>query len=314
MPLSLSPEWGPYTDLNDARFCLTRFVDRACDPETGIVWTANGNIYPLRAPKRDGDGIGTVAIFDWNQPPPIPRPPSGFWPRVRAFIDRVMEAEGRRAIAEGQAELAMGRAVDQALNRMLTTHRDDGVGVALDVVCVALSIALIPTGLSVIAFFGLIGGGFLLATDGFAYGMELNGDDEGAEDFKKKTEGLRIFATIATLPDIGYGSVKLLKEVAEIRELRTLDRATAAAAAGIAERTTNATRAERLQRIAARASRRAQDRSKKIAVALGLEGTAKGAGTGSVGLLIREEVTIDDSSYHRFLRHLQVHCLAVHRK
>lgn len=37
MTLMLSPEWGPYTDCNDARTCLARFVDSACGPGTGIV-------------------------------------------------------------------------------------------------------------------------------------------------------------------------------------------------------------------------------------------------------------------------------------
>ena len=155
MSLVLGPEWGPYTDINDARVCLTRFVDRACGPDTGIVWTANGSIYPLRAPKRDGDGIGTVSIFEWNKPPPIPRPPSGFLPRARAFIERVLEAEGRAAIARGRAEQAMGQAMTQVLGRVLSTHRDDGVGVALDVVCVVLSLALIPTGLTAIGVIAL---------------------------------------------------------------------------------------------------------------------------------------------------------------
>ncbi len=104
-----------------------------------------------------------------------------------------------------------------------------------------------------------------------------------------------------------------MKELVEIEDIRTLDRTTAAAATGPAGRTRNATRAERLQQIAARANRRAQDRSKKIVAALGLDGTAKLTGSDSVGLLVREEINTEDSTYHKILHRLQVHCLAIHQ-
>lgn len=313
MSLVLGPEWGPYTDINDARVCLTRFVDRACGPDTGIVWTANGSIYPLRAPKRDGDGIGTVSIFEWNKPPPIPRPPSGFLPRARAFIERVLEAEGRAAIARGRAEQAMGQAMTQVLGRVLSTHRDDGVGVALDVVCVVLSLALIPTGLTAIGVIALGGGIVLLAADGGAYGLEMSGNETRAEEFKKATERFRVFATIMTLPDVAYGGARLARELIEMKDLRALDMATAASALTQSARAETATRADRLQQLAARANLRAQIRSEQIAAALRLDGTGKLAGSASIGLLIREEVGTDDSAYSQFLRYLQIHCAAVNK-
>ncbi len=308
----LTPEWGPYTDPNDARRYLTRFVDKACGPETGIVWAANGNLYPLRAPKRDADGIGAISIFEWNKPPPPPKPPSGFWEKAKAFIRSALEAEGKAEIANSQANLAMGQAMTQTLGRIFTSHRDDGVGVALDVLCIALSVALIPTGLGVLGTVALFGGAFLLGTDGIAYAMELGGDDERAETFKKQTEQWRIFATVMTLPDVAYGGVKLVKELSEIRELRAMDRVTAQAATNMSARSTNAARAERLRQIAERANLRAQIRTEQISAALRLEASGKVAGAGSVGLLVREEVQADESLLHQFLSYLQIHCTAVH--
>ena len=312
MTLMLTPEWGPYTDQNDARTCLTRFVDRACGPETGIVWTANGNLYPMRAPKRDGDGIGAISVFEWNKPPPPAKPPSGFMAKLKAFIRSALEAEGKAALQESQANLAMGQAMAQGLSRMFTSHVDDGAGVVLDVLCIALSIALLPTGIGALGFVGLVGGAFLLGTDGAAYAMEMSGDDEGAESFKKQTERYRIFATLMTLPDVAYGGVKLVKELVEVKELRAMDRITAQAATNMSARTTNAARVERLHQIAARANLRAQIRSEQIAAALKLEATGKVAGAGSVGLLMREEIQTDESLLHQFLKYLQVHCTAVH--
>ena len=308
----LSPEWGPYTDINDARERLSRFIDRACGPDTGIVWTANGNLYPLRAPKRDQDGIGAVSIFEWNKPPPPPSRPSGFWENVKAFINNALEAQGRAAIEQGKANLAMGQAASQVFSRILHTHQDDGAGVVFDVVCIALSIALLPTGLGALGIMGLAGGCILLVADGAAYGQELAGDDAGAEQLKKSTERLRIVATVMTLPDIAYGGAKMVKELLEIRELRAIDRATAQAATSMTTRTTNAARAERLRQIAERANLRAQIRGEQIAAAMRLEMSSKTVGAGSAALLVREEIHNEDSLLQQFFRYLQVHCTGLH--
>ena len=163
MALLLTPEWGPYTDCNDARTFLTRFVDGTCGPETGVVWAANGNIYPLRAPRRDASSIGTIAIFEWNKPLPPSKPSSGFWDKVKAFIKSVLDAEGQAAILQSQADMAMGQAAAKVLGRMFASHQDDGVGVALDILCIALSVALLPTGLGVLGAVGLFGGLFFSA-------------------------------------------------------------------------------------------------------------------------------------------------------
>ena len=208
--------------------------------------------------------------------------------------------------------MAMGKAMTQVLGRMLTSHQDDGLGVALDVFCIALSVALLPTGLGVLGAVGLFGGVVLLGTDSWAYALELGGNDEQAEAFKTQTERYRLIATVMTLPDVAYGGVKLVKELAEVRELRAVDRVTAEAATSMSARTRNAARAERLRQVAERANLRAQLRSEQIAAGLKLEASGKLGGAGSVALLVREEWQNDQSMLHQFLRILQVHCIAVH--
>jgi hypothetical protein len=308
----LTPQWGPYTDANDVRGYLSRFVDRACGPDTGIVWAANGTLCPLRAPRRDADGMGCVSIFQWNNPPPPIKRPSGFWERVEAFFNSAMEAEGRAAIEQSKASAAMGQAATQVMSRLFAAHKDDGVGVVFDVVCVALSIALIPTGLGALGVMGLIGGSILLGTDGYAYALELGGDDAGAEDFKKVTEPYRLAATVMTLPDIAYGGAKMIRELAEIRELRAVDRSIARTATNMSARTTNATRAQRFRQIAEKANLRAQIRSEQIAATLKLDATNRISGAGSVGLFVREEIQSNESLLHQFMQYLQVHFVAIH--
>ncbi len=142
--------------------------------------------------------------------------------------------------------------------------------------------------------------------------MELADDDDGAEAFKKKTEKLRLIATVMTLPDIAYGGAKMVKELLEIREFRAMDRVTAEAATNMSARTTNAARAERLRQIAERANLRAQIRSEQIAATLKLELSNRTVGAGSAGLLVREEIKSDESLWHQFLQFLQVHCTGLH--
>lgn len=232
---------------------------------------------------------------------------------MKAFIKGALEAEGRAEAANTQANLAIGQAMARTLGRMVSSHRDDGVGVALDVLCIALSVALIPSGLGVLGVVAAIGGTFLLGADGTAYALELGGYDEGAETVKEQTERLRIIATVMTLPDIAYGGAKMIQELIEIKNLRAMDQVTAQAATSMTARTVNAVRAERLQQIAARANLRAQIRSEQIATALKLEATGKVAGAGSVALPVREERQGDESLLHQFLSYLQVHCTVVSR-
>ena len=313
MAATLNADWGPYIDAVEAERYLSRFINNSCGPEVGIAWVSRGTVYPLRAPRRDGDGVGVVAAFEWSQsPPPPPKPPSGFWGKVKAFLVRALEQQGEAQIAEAEANLAMGRAIGRVFERM-GSNKMDGVGVALDILCVAASIALLPTGLGMVGLVGLFGGSLLLYTDGKAYGMELAGDDEGAEAYKKQTEKMRIFATILTLPDLAYGGFKAVRELQEIREMRVLDRTTASAATNMAARTEQAARAERLAQIAERANLRAQLRTKQIMASIKLEMVPRAAGSIATGLLLKDEIKENESVMQEFFRRLHIHCVALHR-
>lgn len=312
MTLVLTSEWGPYLDVSDARTRLCSFVDRACDPLVGVVWATPDKLYPLRAPGRSSGGLRDWAVFHLgSNPPPPPAPPSGIWSKTKAFVEDALAEEGKAEIARSQSQMALGSAVNDLFKQALTSHRDDGANVALDIICVALSLALIPTGLEVVGIIALIAGTFLLGTDSAAYALELAGDDKGAETLKKATEKWRILATVLTLPDGLVGGWRSLRDISEIRDALALDRTTASAADRLAVRTSNATRASQYQQIAERAHLRSQLRTQQLRAALKLEITPRGAGLGSAGLLVREEWLNNESMLHSFLQRLQVHVSTV---
>lgn len=308
---------GPFTGLEDARRRLTAFVDRTCTAEVGVVWAAKCGLYPLRPPTKRADNLADVVIFAWQDAPkPLPPPPSGYLASIKAFLERAAEVQYQASLAETQGTMALGQTLGSVFNRMAHTHRDDGVGVAIDVLCIALSIALIPTGIGLVttvAGIAALGGAALLAMDGTAYAMEMSGDDEGAEKVKNKTEVYRIIATVMTLPDLfkgGYVAVKELREVA-----LALPRAeqTAATAGRLANDARNADRAQRYAQIAERAKLRAQIRCEQIIGSLTHEITPRTGGLGSGGLLIREEIQNDKSLYHQTLSRLQIHATSLSR-
>jgi hypothetical protein len=224
-----------------------------------------------------------------------------------------MTMVGEANVQQGRSYMAMGRAMNTAIDRMIHTHHDDAVGVAIDVLCVAVAIVLLPTGITEIGAAALLGGSILLLADGAIYAQEICGDEEGAAQTRKNTEVLRIVATVMTLPDLAFGGAKAVREIQEIRELQTIDRSTAAAAEGLAARTARAERAERFAQIAERANIRAQDRSRQIMHQLKMEIAPRAAGTGGVGLLLREEITDDESLLHETARRLHIHCIGTHR-
>ncbi len=219
-------------------------------------------------------------------------------------------------MAEAQADMAMGQMMNRVVDRMMHTHRDDGVGVALDVLCIALSIALIPTGVGLVttaAGIAALGGIALLGMDGVAYGMELAGDDAGAETVKKNTEVYRIIATVMTLPDLFRGGYVAIRELKEVTQALPMARRTAATAERLSASTVDAHRADRYMQVAERAHLRAQIRVRQIAGSLKHEIAPRGAGGGSFGLLIREEIQNKDSLLQEVMRRLQVHAATVSR-
>lgn len=313
MAIVFSPVWGPYGGVADARDHLCRFVDKACTPGVGVVWAANGAIYPLRAPHRDGAGFGDVLVFEWTGlPPATPRPPSTTGERIRTFIDGALADLDRSFKASANAQMAMNQSVNKAVGRILAKHSDDGVGVALDVLCVVLSLALLPTGLGALGFIALAGGSVLLIADGGAYALEMTGNEAVAEEFKRKTECVRIVATIATLPDAAFGGYKAVRELAEIRNLRAADRATTAVATKLGAQTASASRANRYAQIVERANLRAQIRGQQISALLRLELTPRAGAVASLSLLMREESSSNDSAARKFLSGLRIHATASH--
>ncbi|MGI4747802.1 MAG: hypothetical protein ACRYGI_17505 [Janthinobacterium lividum] len=315
MVLPLSSQWGPYRNAFDARTCLARFVDKVCGPGVGIVWAADGDIYALRAPRRDSENFADTVVFQWLPTAVIVshKPLRDFWSRAREFINDALTAEGKALNAQGQAQIAVGQAVNRVVGRMATSHRDDGVGVALDIVCVGLSLALVPTGLGAFAALGLFGGALLLIADGTSYGMELSGNNERAEAFKSNTEKIRIFATIATLPDALWGGMKAFQELNEVTKLRSTDRVIAASADTLAARSTNIIQTKNYEQIAERAHLRSQIRSQQIVGSLKYEISPRGAGLGSALLLLKEETGNDDSSLQALFQRLQIHIVTARR-
>jgi hypothetical protein len=318
MDTVLDYTWGPFLGPGDALFRLGRFVDRCCAPSVGIAWAGSGGLYLLRSPKPEDGGMCDVAIFHWPKLPPMPKPkpPPDFWDKVKAFLREAAIAQYNASQAEVQGDLAMSRAVGQVFDRMVHTHQDDGVGVALDVLCIALSIALIPTGIGIVttaAGIAAIGGAALLVMDGAAYGLELSGADEDAEAFKKHTEMLRIAATIATLPDLLKGGYIAVKELKEVREALPLAEQTASSAERMASRARSSARADQYNQIAEKAHLRAQIRKQQIAGLLLHEIAPRISGVGSTGLLIREEIQTRDSLLHAVLSRLQVHTTSLKR-
>ena len=311
---TFSPVWGPYAGVADARDRLCRFVDKACDPGVGVVWTANGAICPLRAPHRDGAGFGDVVIFEWSRiSQAIPRPPSDFWSKVRKLLDDYFAMQGQTAQFQAASYVSLNQTINATVHRALTEHRDDAAGVALDVLCVALSLALLPTGLGALALVGLVGSSFLLATDTVIYGLEISDSEKGAEWVRSHTLLLRILATVMTLPDVAYGGLKIISEMREINELRLIDKATAATATALGGRATNAARADRYMQIAERAHLRTQIRTQQISAMLKLEITPRVAGVGSASLLVREQLIENKEALQKIMEQIKIHVIGVKR-
>ncbi|TWB41090.1 hypothetical protein [Nitrospirillum pindoramense] len=319
MAYGLDSNWGPYRDQQDAASHLSMFVDHACGPAVGISWASNGYLYPLRAPVLDADGFGDVLVFHWSHIPeavPKPAPPTGFWGRAKAFIERCMEAQVQSDLVQTQAQLAMSGNINRVIDRAFS-HNDDTMGIAIDVFCVATSLILIPTGLGMLGLVALGASGYLLYADGRAYGMELQGNEEDAENYKKQTEKYRIIATLLTLPDFAAGLPKVWREISEARAIYKLEN-TARAAENMAARTSNSARAERFANVAERAHARSREISNKIQIAFALEISPRAASTGGWALLFNEHLTnLKEEEKEARLRgisqRLQIHSAAVKR-
>lgn len=306
--------WGPYDSPMEARSCLCRFVDKICGLDVGVAWSSGGAVYPIRRPGRDSAGLGQIIVFEWHPAPPprqVVRPLSLFG-RLERAVESALAQIGQQQIAQSESSLAMSRTLAQAFGRIRMGQKSDAAGVALDVVCVALSIGALATGVGFIGMVALIGGGVLLLADGAAYGMEIAGNDEFAETIKKRTELFRIIATVMTLPDAAWGGMKAIQEFQEVRELRAASLATADSAGTLAKRTANATRAGRYAQIVERAQLKAQIRSEQIRGLFLHELAPRAIVPPSLYLLLREELDKENhSTFASFLQRLTFHIMVV---
>lgn len=318
MSVTLDSTWGPYRSQSDALFSLGRFANRACGPGIGLAWSTGGMLYPLRNPVYDGDGFGDVLTIEWNPPSPHATqrqaaPPPDLWHRLVRVIERGLEMQAEAQMAEAQAYMAMANSL---ANSRLFNHASDGVGVAIDAIGVVVTILLLPAASGVALGLGiaaLVGGSVLLLSDGTIYGMEMSGHDEGAEKVRKITEPYRIGATILTLPDLAMGGYKAVAEAREASELLQADRATAQSADSMGARMANKMKAQKYAEIAERAHLRAQIRLKQIQASLALEISPRAAGGVGVGLLLREEITSDDSVLNQVASWLRMHIVTVRK-
>ena len=309
MPLVLGREWGPYHGPADALAYTSKFVDKCCGRDVGIVWVANGAIYPLRAAKPDKDGNRDFVVFEWTYALPRPaRPPTDYWSRVKRFIRHTVERMGENRLAEIKADMAVGQALQQLIGRATSGHAADGTAVALDVLCVALTIVSVVTvGPEVIGLVALGGGVFLLLADSTILGLELSGDEERAEAVKKTTEVPRVLATIATLPDALFVGFRKITELREVTQAIAVDQTTARAAENIGARTANADRARRAEQIAERAHLRMQFRTQQIRGLWYYELAPRAAGLGGAGLLLSDQIRDDKSLLREIAGRLRVH-------
>ena len=177
-------------------------------------------------------------------PAPPPPKPKGLLAKFETFFSDAFQRYGEAKITSTEANLAASQALGNAIGKLFSSHADDGVGVALDIVCVGLSVALIFTGVGALGAIAFAGSVVLAGADGIAYAKEMTGDDEGAEAFKKQTETIRLVATVATLPDLAWGGLKAIREFREVEELSRMSSMTANTAEALAARTSSASRAK----------------------------------------------------------------------
>ncbi len=306
---TLLPDWGIYAGVNEARTYLSRFTDHAVGPDVGIVWLSQGAMYPLRAPRRDGAGFGDVLVFEFALDLINHLAPRRWTERLEDFFIGALSEIGRAQVQQADANMAM----IASIKSMMTEKRMDGLGVMLDAICVMASIGAVMTGVGVISLIAFGAGIVLLSADGAAFGAEIADNDALADIIKKKTEILRVVAMVASLPDLGYGGIKLLKEMGKVRQLKLEDDLSHSAATSRQSRTTNASHAADYAQIAEKARLRSQIRSEQLMGLLKHEMTPRVTVSPSFMLLLREEYgNENDSATSRFLKSLSFHFVSVH--
>ena len=251
--------WYPYPNFDDARSRLSAFADATVGPQCGISFSDGNNIGVVRQPSDTTDKWLWLNVLMQHvaAPPPPPPKPNGTWGMLKAWFWHAMEIQGEAEMQQGQADLAMGQAIDSAIEKhiwlpvhdFLLRHKllADGVGVALDVVGVVAGVVFVVAALPeiaggaiVIGTLGLVtgvsaavGSLVLLGVDGTVFGLEASGNRGRAEEVEnnKTIQWLRIGATVMLLPDVAVGGVRALGEIGKLgSEAREAETATAEAA------------------------------------------------------------------------------------
>ncbi len=315
--MPLSPKWGPFDGPHQASTKLAKYVDESLDPSVGIAWSSLGELTPLRRPQYDSGGFGDVLVFGWDLIPPPSPPRPDAWGKFLDYMESALADIGQSQLDQANAQLeadrAIGHAVSGVFSRMADPkNRMDGAGVALDVLCVGLSLAAMATPVGWIGLAAFAGSVALLAADGGAYGAELAGDDTLANGIKDQTQLLRVCATILTLPDIAWGGLKAVQEINEVRALRASSLSTAARADADAMRSVS--RGKAFASIADRARQRAAARMVKLRWMMAHEITPRAIAPGGIYLLIDELTDKENKgAVAQFLRQYSFHVVAHHQ-
>ena len=331
--------WGIYDNAADAAACVGSFADSVLDPGTGIAWLNNGTLYALRPPRFDGNGNGLILTLQHDTTAAVRKAiaPAGLGQRLKNWFMKQMALQGQAEMQQAQAELAAGKAVDgfvtAAYRRAVGKDRSDTEGMAIDIVCVALSVVLIATGgAEVLGVIALAGGVAMLLMDGTAYVQELAGDDEMAERTKDATFDYRLLAMVAALPDAVWNVGKVLAEgskmISEAARIDTVvsraagDAARSGAAAGRATETLEANRAAARAKRYAEIGEKARTRAAAARLRLRLYLTEQAASRVLIPpsmLLLAKELREDDAQDRRqalngMLQHMSFHVSSVHRE
>ncbi len=332
----MSAIWGPFDDAIDAHKNLSGFTDDVLDPQFGIAWIGGGTLYTLRPPTYDANGEGACIVYECRPSPPPVAPPKGAGQKILAWFNSVMEQEGERQIAEGQRSLEAGRAINQGITTLYKRafgspdRKLDTAGVVMDGVGIGLSLVLVSFGpLEILGLIAMIGGAALLVSDGLAYGTELAGYDEAADQIKSATFYPRCVFALMTLPDAAWGLGKVVLESAELgtkaikagvaadRAADGLARTTAAAAAApdALARSEQSSRAARYAKVGASAKKRADAARQKLATYMGAQAGSRVLIPPGLLLLLKEK---DDGAEARArmaqkIRNYTFHVTAMHK-
>ncbi len=248
----------PYASLGEATMCLGRFVDKALSPDIGIIWAAGDGCALIRKGKFDGDGLSYTVVIEWQptlaRQPPAPKPT--FWQKLDKIFWDAMETEGEGELANAQAQLAMGQAVDEQIGKAAsavaklpvikpvvdffgTKDGEHVAGMAFDVLGVLCFAALFVPGvgeaeLGVVAAIragqvaltagrataGLAVAGTLLAArvDGTYLFLRVRSGEDAAKTWEDSPEATResIAAAVLAIPDFLVGGAMLARDLATL--------------------------------------------------------------------------------------------------